>query len=335
MPSGGRVSFGLIGCGGIGAYLADRFNGLEDGAIVAVSDVDPNRGKDLCKKLGAAYIPDLNGLLSSKDLQAVIVAVPNHLHADLTVKAASAGKHIFCEKPMALSVADCDRMIEAASKNRVKLMVGHVLRLFPIFAKIKGIIDQGAIGETTSISLRRLGKLDLASSWRREKSLSGGGLFEVSVHELDYMRYLAGDAEEVYSLMDRHIPGEIDYEGSGLVALRFANGVLGSLSFSTTSAIGLYDGVIQGTKGTLFLSQTKGFIEHASPDGTKKEKAREDIKAEDPYRAELRNFIGSILCDEKLLLDGTDGRKAVEMAEGAILSSRRREPVKLPLRKAV
>ena len=326
-----RINFGLIGCGSMGAYLSERFNGLEEGSIVAVSDIDPTMGKSLAAKIEADYVPDLDELLGRKDLKAVIVAAPNHLHADLTIKAASAGKHVFCEKPMALSLADCDRMMQAANKNGVKLMVGHVLRLFPTFTKIKEIIDEGAIGKISSISMRRLAKLDLESSWRRDKGLSGGGLFEVSIHELDYMRYLAGEVEEVYSLMNGHRPGEINYEGSALVTLRFANGAIGDLNSSTVSSINIYDGVIQGDRGTLFLNKTEGSINYVSTDGTEKEIGIKDIKGEDPYRAELRNFIHSILKGERLLFDGEDGRKVVEIVEAAFMSQSTRAPVKLPL----
>ena len=239
MSKANGVNFGLIGCGNLGADLAERFKSIEDGKIVVVNDIDPTKGKDLATKIGAVYLPDLDELLSHRDLHAVIVAAPNHLHPELTIKVASAGKHVFCEKPMALTVADCNRMIAATRKNRVKLMVGHVLRLFPLFATAKKIIDGGALGEISSISLRRLARLDLESSWRKDKGLSGGGLFEVSVHELDFMRYLAGEVEEVYCLMDNHIPGEIDYEASASVSLRFANGAVGNLNSSTVSTINL------------------------------------------------------------------------------------------------
>jgi len=328
-----KVKLGLIGCGSMGSSLANACGTLDNAEVVAVCDVDSGRVNDLAGRIGAKGYSSHAEMLSMADIDAVIIASPGRMHALHAVDSAAAGKHIFCEKPMALSVEDCDRMIEAARNHNVKLMVGQVLRYLPVFDRIKRIIDSGELGRPFSISIARIGdgRGAWAIPWRRRKSESGGILFEVSVHEIDFMRYIAGDIDRVAAFAGRYVHRDIDYEDTIQVLLHFVSGGIGSLLAGQSSAIGAYDGKILCTKGSIFFGRGDASIVYKLFDGEEVMLKGEDLEVENPVRRELRYFVESIINDTEPPIPGEEGKKAVEVAQAAYLSVERMGEVKLPL----
>ncbi len=142
-----EVRVGLIGCGNMGSGLLRNCAQVENAKVAAVADPVAENVKKLADELDVPAFDDYRKMLAKDDIDAVIVAVPNFLHAAVSIDVAESSKHVFCEKPMAMTVSDCDRMIQTAKANGVKLMVGQVLRYLPVFAKIKEIIDSGVLGE--------------------------------------------------------------------------------------------------------------------------------------------------------------------------------------------
>ena len=151
-----EVRVGLIGCGNMGSGLLKNCAQLENATAAAVADPVIESAKKLADELSVPAYDDYKKMLAEEEIDAVIVAVPNYLHAPVSIDVAESGRHVFCEKPMAITVSDCDRVIQTARANGVKLMIGQVLRYLPVFAKIKEIIDSGILGEPFSIYISRL-----------------------------------------------------------------------------------------------------------------------------------------------------------------------------------
>jgi predicted dehydrogenase len=153
------LGFAIIGAGGIGKHLAGQLRQIESLPIVLRGFYDENSdaANAAAQQLECQAYPSLNALLHDEAVQAVIIATPPFTHAMLTLQALAHGKHVFCEKPMALRLEDCDAMLQAAQKANRLLMVGHVLRLFPLFWHAKCLIEEGRIGRVLALNVRRTG----------------------------------------------------------------------------------------------------------------------------------------------------------------------------------
>ena len=329
-----EVKVGLIGCGNMGSGLASACSKLEGATVVGVADpVAENAGK-LADELNARAFDDHRDLLA-EDIDAVIVAVPNFRHAEVSIAAAESGKHVFCEKPMALTIDECDEMIQAAKANRVKLMVGHVLRYLPVFSKMKEIIDSGILGEPFSIYVSRLGGGSWGNpqSWRMKAAMCGGMLYELNVHELDYMRYICGDVDSVSALMGNYMQFDTrDYEDTAHVMLKFRSGAIGTLMAGQCSSMGGYEGKIHCRKGTMHFDNGRRLVTYKAFSGEPVKLEAEDMKTEPGVGRELRYFVEAITEDKEPAVPGEEGRKVIEIVQAAYISAREGRDVKLPLR---
>jgi len=313
----------------MGMHLAQTLHGLEDARIVAVADPSEEARNKAAAAFNVPAFADYRELLERPDVRAVLVAVPNYLHRETVVAAARAARHIFCEKPMALTVADCDAMIEAAQKAGVKLMVGQVLRLIPVFAKTREIIASGALGEPICLAITRIGGGGFRG-WRRLKEYVGGILFEVNAHEFDFMRSVAGEVASVYAAIGRYVEDPHDYEDTALVTLKFRSGAIGHLHASRKSEIGITDGIIQCTRGTITYNWGTNRIEYKPLEGEKKTVEPAEMPTEDGVHREMRSFVEWVLDDVPPVVSWKDGRAAVEIIEAAYRSAATGEPVELP-----
>jgi len=329
-----EVKVGLIGCGNMGSGLVKNCAQLENAVAAGVSDPVVEKAEKLGEELHVPAFGDHTDLLKVEDIDAVIVAVPNFRHAEVSIAAAENGKHVFCEKPMALTIGDCDKMIQAAKANGVKLMVGQVLRYLPVFAKMKEIMDSGILGEPFSMYVSRLsgGSWGNPQHWRMKADLCGGVLYEVSVHELDYMRYICGDVDRVAALMGNYLQNDSrDYEDTVHLTLHFKNGGIGTLIVGQCSSMGGYEGKIHCRKGTMHFDNGKRIVTYKTFDGEAVKLEAEDMKTEPGVRRELRYFIEAIIEDKEPAIPGEEGRKVIEVVQAAYISAREGRSVELPL----
>lgn len=160
-----------------------------------------------------ALYDDLDTMLAEAQLDAVSITVPSFLHADYSIKALNAGCHVLCEKPMALSLADCDAMITAADSANRTLMVGHCIRHWPAYAKAREMVRSGEFGAVRAASFRRFAATPGWTGWFMDDARSGGVTLDLHVHDADYIHYLLG------------MPKAVRAAGS-----RFDNGMLGHIS---------------------------------------------------------------------------------------------------------
>ncbi|MGQ9526044.1 MAG: Gfo/Idh/MocA family protein [Armatimonadota bacterium] len=330
----GQVRFGLIGCGGMGLHLARQANMVEGARVTAVCDSDPDRAAAGGRELDVPFHTAHSELVNRDDVDAVIVASPNNLHCIHSCDAAKAGKHVFCEKPMAPTLSECDDMIAAAQQNEVKLMVAQVLRYFPVFLETRRIVESGAIGKPVAMRVTRTsgpsGTFD--HGWRARYDLTGGILMEINAHELDYMRVILGDPVAVYAQSRRLVQGSYDYDDTHFVEISFGDGGMGFLHSSVAAAVGEYHMVIQGTEGTLTNGGFGGPIRYARFGEEPTEISASEIEAEEPYHHELRLFVEAVLTGGKPPVPGREGRAAVELALAAYASARTGQPVDIPMK---
>ena len=208
------IKVGIVGFGFMGKMHFNCYNSLDTVKITAICDKNLKQLSDTEQAQGniegqSAKI-DLTGIeqydsfeemLDKSDLDLISIALPTDLHCDHTVKALGNGLHVLCEKPMALTVEDCQTMIDAANKSQKELQIGHCIRFWPEYAKAKEIVDSGEYGKILSASFRRLSPTPTWSieEWINNSARSGGAAFDLHIHDTDYVQYLLGMPKAVFS----------------------------------------------------------------------------------------------------------------------------------------
>ncbi|MCL4540894.1 MAG: Gfo/Idh/MocA family oxidoreductase [Chloroflexi bacterium] len=332
------LEIGLIGAGGMGKGHAEAVAQLTNARIAAVAEPDEQRGKPLAEQLDVPWYSDYHLLLEDQRITAISIATPPFLHREVAEAAAAAGKHIFCEKPLAPTVADCEAILKAVSQTQAVFFTGQVLRYLSPFVKVREIVTSGGIGQPISAFIARLsGGRDTSFEvpWRKRLALSGGLLMEVNAHELDLLRCLCGDAVSVYAEMDNFSHPEHDYCDLAFVSIRFQNGAIGSLYSSNTSALGGTNGTIQGSEGAVRYSGwgQRGTIEWKRYDADRPTIIDlSTLNVPRGYVHEFALFVQSVLEKTPPEITALDGLKAVELAEAAYTSGRTRQPVIIPIR---
>jgi predicted dehydrogenase len=318
----GEVGIALIGCGGMGRAEARLVPGLAGASLVGCYDVVAEAAEAFAQEMGVRAYAELEKVLQDPAVAAVIVATPNATHAEIAVRAATAGKHVFCEKPMALSVADCDAMARAAEEHGVRLMVGQVLRLMPLFQRVAELWEGGRLGRPVSAQLTRIGWLSVpAGAYRAQRALTGGLLYEVTVHEIDFLHRVLGPTVEVAAWMDTFVHGGVvDYEDTVHLLMRHRGGASSHVFAAVSSTLDVYRGVVVGTQGTLeFHHRWREGEIRLRPAGGEAETERVS-GGEDAYRKELQSFVDWIRLGTPPVLTWREGRAAVAVAEAAYRS---------------
>lgn len=195
------IRIGLVGCGFMGRMHASVYKLLPNAHLVAVADRNPSKAEAFGAEFGVRAHGSLEALLEAGEIDALDICLPTHLHADATVKAAGAGLHVLCEKPMALSVEDADKMIAASEHHGVRLMIAHCIRFWPEYVRLKEAVDSGEHGKLLSLNLTRYGQFPSWSSdnWLADESLSGGGVLDMHIHDTDFALHLLGEPDSVES----------------------------------------------------------------------------------------------------------------------------------------
>lgn len=250
------VRYGVVGTGYFGAELARIMKGQDDASITLV--YDPENGAKIGAELGCNVAGSLEELVSSDEVDCVIVATPNYLHKEPVILAAKHGKNVFCEKPIALSYKDCDEMVKACEENHVTFMAGHIMNFFNGVHHAKELINDGVIGKVLYCHAARNGWEDLqpSVSWKKIREKSGGHLYH-HIHELDCVQFLMGGVpEEVCMEADN-----VAHQGEGFgdeddmlfITMRFSDRRFAVLEWGSAYHWPEHYLLIQGTKGAIKL----------------------------------------------------------------------------------
>ncbi len=364
MPEQGKrpIRIGLIGAGAImrlshGPVISKS----RDAELAAVFDPDSERAKAIAADFGGRAFDDLEAMLDKGGVDAVVVATPNRFHADGVVAAAAHGKHVFCEKPLAIDVADCRRMIEACEQAGTVLQVGFNQRFWSQVQIAKGLVDAGFIGKVhqmRSIYSEKSTAYPAATRYRYDLAQSGGAtIIDLTIHRIDLARYLVGDFASVFAEL-AHSQMEEKVDDNVWLLARFASGTRGCLSGNRYSpAIG--DGTdLYGTEGTIHIASETLNPFNAAPLAVYTEKSAKDLpevlreahypdawwKSFDggwitvkparrsPYEAQLKSFCDAIRAGRPAVVSGNDGLRAQEVVQAAYLSLESGGWIDLPLR---
>lgn len=250
------MNYGVVGVGYFGAELARIMKQNEDANIVAV--YDPDNGKTIAEELGCDATESLNELVTRDDIDCVIVATPNYLHKEPVIEAAKHGKHVFCEKPIALSYQDCDEMVRTCEENNVTFMAGHVMNFFNGVHHAKELIKDGVIGDVLYCHSARNGWEDIqpSVSWKKNREKSGGHLYH-HIHELDCVQFIMGEMPETVYMNADNVAhrGEAfgDEDDMIFINMKFSNHRYAVLEWGSAFHWPEHYLLIQGTKGAIKL----------------------------------------------------------------------------------
>ena len=253
-----KVRFGIIGCGRIAERHARHI--INQGQLTATCDIDSVRAKAIATMGEATAWSDINTFLSENKgkMDVVSVCSPNGLHAEHTIAALKQGYHVLCEKPMAISVEECGRMINEAEHANRRLFIVKQNRFNPPVEALKKAIDEGHLGRIFSVQLscfwNRNDQYYQTSDWKGKKKMDGGTLFTQFSHFIDLLYWLIGDIKSVKGFTRNFAHQDtIEFEDTGVMALKFDNGAIGTLNYTVNSHQKNMEGSITvfGEKGTV------------------------------------------------------------------------------------
>jgi predicted dehydrogenase len=300
---------------------ARSLRGLDDATVVAIAAATPEEAAPLAAECGAR-VSSASELCDARDVDLVVVAVPTHLHAGYAVAAARAGKHVFCEKPIARTRAQAEAMVRAADDAGTSLAVGHVVRFFPEYQQAKELLDAGTLGRPALATLTR-GNFSVGSArdWYLDDAKSGGVVLDLMLHDLDTVRWWFGEPTRIYARRITAAGGALDY---ALATIAYEDRPIVQLEASWAEHAGFRTGFeLRGDRGMLVHdSRATSPLTVQSPDGTSgPAMMAAPTLAESPYRRQLRDLLERLGRGDRPLVDGHDALRSLALGLAVIESA--------------
>jgi|FLYL01.1.fsa_nt_gi predicted dehydrogenase len=332
------VKVGIIGVGGVATLHYPGFVAAE-AEIKAMADLD---ARALARRQRAWGVPDVyedyRKLLEDPEIEAVTICLPNALHHEATLAAARAGKHVYCEKPISLSLRQAQEMIDVCREEGVVLQVGHHLRSLGAAEKVKAMIASGELGELTYLRLRQAHDWAGAQSVRRSfgtfASAGGGTLLDNGVHMLDLARYFAGDVREVYARIATR-KFAIEVEDTAVVNLTFESGAFGTVESAWTATGWEESFAVYGTKGAVeYTNRPEPVMHHRFRESPGTTWGEPDVAVYrfaglQTHARAIVEFLQAVRGEESVPCTGEDGLEAVRLVLAAYESTRHNRPLPL------
>jgi len=324
-----KVKWGIIGCGDVAEHKGGpAIEQAGNSELVAVMRRDVVKAKDFARRHKAKrHYHRAEELVKDREINAVYVATPPDTHSQYTIMAANAGKHILCEKPMALNITQCKEMIAACRKNKVHLMIAYYRRFYPHIRKIKSLLIHEDLGKIIQA------KIHLATSflnklpggdrlWRAIPAKSGGGLLvDVGSHRIDVLIYLLSKVKSIAALVNRHTPDSL-VEDSVQAILKFRNGALADLVIDSASRYSADSFEIYGTKGYVIASPLGEFKLRVCIDKNEKPYSFKPLLP--THISLVRHFVRVINSKETSISSGEDGIRTTEVIEAIYRSAKQK-----------
>jgi myo-inositol 2-dehydrogenase/D-chiro-inositol 1-dehydrogenase len=317
------IRIGVVGTGRIGTFHAQTLaRRVPEADLVGVADARPGGATALATELGVREFESPAALITSQDIDAVVIAASSTAHADLVVESAAAGKAVFCEKPMAMTLADADRAIAAAAAAGVPLQVGFNRRFAADFLAAKAVVDRGGVGTP-----------QLMRSVTRDPGLANPGAVppgtiftQTLIHDFDLLNWMNSGARavEVSAMADALVAP--DFKDAGLldtavVTIRYDNGAIAVAEANFSATYG-YDvrGEVFGSGGMVTIGSPRQVtMEHWDGDGVRGLTARGDTELlGDAYAAEFASFCDAVAKGTSPVVTGEDARAALAIALACI-----------------
>lgn len=347
-----KVGYGLIAMGAMGVQ---HYNGIQrshNSYVAAVCDSDPEVLEKARKELHLSRdmcTTDYHELLKNPEVTAVIVSTPDQLHMQATIDALEAGKHVLCEKPMALTVAECAKMVEASERTGNKLMIGQICRYAPGFVMARNLIASGEIGELFFVEseyAHDYSSIPGTGGWRVDPvhlrhPIIGGG-----IHAIDLLRWIAGNPTELTAYTSRKVLTDWPVDDCFISILKFPEGVLGKV-FCSVGCKRSYTmrSVFYGSEGTIIVENTLPYLILYKDHIYQNEKVFEGrlpgvpeqrVEMRIPVKvdshntsAEILEFSDLILQGKPVVTNGLEGMRSVMVCNAIVESAARGESVKL------
>ena len=324
------LKFGIVGCGRIAQRHAEHIQSA--GILFAVCDTDINKAKILGEKYKAKWFNSLGDMLAAcPEIDVVSVCTPNGLHAEHSITALKAGRHVLCEKPMALTVPDCSAMIHAAERANKRLFIVKQNRFNPPVEAVKKLIDNGGLGKIYSVQLNCFWNRNedyYKNSWKGTKDLDGGTLYTQFSHFIDLLYWFVGDVDGVMAVTDNfHHQGLIEFEDTGMVILKFLNGAIGTINYTVNAYKKNMEGslTIFAEKGTVKIGgQYLNELEYQSlegepitdlPPGNPPNNYGQYFGSMSNHDKVYQNLVCVLEGNGKIATSGMEGLKTVEIIE--------------------
>jgi predicted dehydrogenase len=337
-----EIGFGVVGCGMIGRVQAEAIVSIAGARLVAVCGRDEKRTAEFAAKFEAAPYTDYDRFLAHPGLQIVNICTPNGLHAEQGVRAAQAGKHVLVEKPIETTLEKADALIEACDRNGAKLGVIFQSRFLPAVQKIKRAIDEGRLGRLMAgdayVKWYRAPEY-YAGSWHGTMALDGGGaLINQAIHTVDLLRWMMGPVETVFAMKAALRYPQIEAEDTLVASLRFQNGALGVIEAATSAKPGFKRRLeISGERGTVILDGDAiscWAIDGETEDATGGEQitdgsANPAAISNEGHRRQIEDMMRAVMEDRQPMVDGTEGRKSLELVTALYASANDGRVVKM------
>lgn len=205
------LKVGVLGAGFMGGTHARAFAKIPDVQVVGVSSRSPEKAATLAEEVGAQPFTDAMALATNPQVDVVSNTLPTHLHQEYTVAALNAGKPVLLEKPMGLSVEECDVMIAAAQQSGQILMLAHVLRFWPEYTALVNFVNSRQLGKPLAATASRLSSRPTWGDWFANPDWTGGAVHDLHIHDLDTLNWLFGTPKSVYARGQRGAPGGWDH----------------------------------------------------------------------------------------------------------------------------
>jgi predicted dehydrogenase len=346
------IGIGLIGSQFISTIHAEALQSVPDAEILAVMSPTRGHARDFAERYNIPnHFTALDKMLALDDIDMVVIGAPNFLHCDITLDAANAGKHIVVEKPLCMNLVEADRMIDACNAANVKLMYAEELCFTPKYVRLKGLLDEGALGKP--VLLKQSEKHDGPHAdhfWDVERS-GGGVTMDMGCHAVAFFRWLNGrnSIKSVYAQMSTSVhSAKTKGDDNSIIILEFENGVIAVAEESWTKLGGMDDRAeVHGSEGVAYADLLQGnSIQTYSTKGVGYAVEKAGITAgwsftmyeeiwNYGFPQEFEHFVDCVKHDKEPLMTGEDGRAVLEAIFAAYASAGTGKKVMLPFETAV
>jgi predicted dehydrogenase len=311
------VQWGLIGAGDIARKrVAPAIRDAHGSGLLAVSRGRPELAESFAKAFGAPrWYARWQELVADPEVEAVYIATPVHLHAEQTIAAARAGKHVLCEKPMAMNAGECDRMIAVCRASNVKLGIAYYRHFYPAVARVKSIIASGEIGEAVLVRIDAFEwfnpQPDHPRYWLVQKARSGGGpMFDFGCHRLEVLLHLFGSVRDATG-MTANVVFDREVEDTAVAVLQFDRGPSATVAV-THAAIEPRDTLeVFGTRGSIHIAElNRGELRVRMADG---ERLESHPPASNLHGPLIEDFVEAIVTGREPGVTGDVGRAVADL----------------------